>query len=127
MSEKISISIPRELYERLERYLKEKQIVDRSKIFQIAIRNFLDENEGSDTFVYGIINLVYDENASEVTKFQHEHEDKIISVMHIHVGNECIEALAVKGKKRDLVELTAKLSQLKGVKKVRFIVSTPET
>ncbi|QIW24398.1 CopG family ribbon-helix-helix protein [Sulfolobus sp. S-194] len=127
MSEKISISIPRELYERLERYLKEKQIVDRSKIFQIAIRNFLDENEGSDTFVYGIINLVYDENASEVTKFQHEHEDKIISVMHIHVGNECIEALAVKGKKRDLVELTAKLSQLRGVKKVRFIVSTPET
>ncbi|BAB66592.1 CopG family ribbon-helix-helix protein [Sulfurisphaera tokodaii] len=127
MSEKISISIPRELYERLERYLKEKQIVDRSKIFQIAIRNFLDENESSDTFVYGIINLVYDEDASEVTKFQHEHEDKIISVMHIHVGNECIEALAVKGKKRDLVELTAKLSQLKGVKKVRFIVSTPET
>ncbi|BFH74551.1 CopG family ribbon-helix-helix protein [Sulfurisphaera javensis] len=127
MSEKISISIPRELYERLERYLREKQVVDRSKVFQVSLRNYLDENEDSDSFVYGIINLVYDEDATEVTKFQHEHEDKIISVLHIHVGQQCIEAIAVKGKKKDLVELTSKLSQIKGVKKVRFIVSTPET
>lgn len=126
MSEKISISIPKELYERLERYLKEKEVIDRSKVFQIALRNYLDENEDSDSFVYGIINLVYDEDSSDVTKFQHEHEDKIISVLHLHVNDECIEAIAVKGKKKDLVELTSKLSQIKGVRKVRFIVSSPE-
>lgn len=127
MSEKISISIPRELNERLEKYLRENGIGDRSKVFQIALRNYLDENEDSDSFVYGIINLVYDESAPNITDFQHEHSDKIISVLHIHVGDECIEALAVKGKKKDLVELSSKLSQLRGVKKVRLIVSTPET
>ena len=127
MSEKISISIPKELSERLERYLEEKRISDRSKIIQIALRNYLDENEDGENFVYGIINLVYDENADNVTEFQHEHEDKIVSVLHIHVGKECIEAVAVKGKKKDLVELSSKLSQLKGVKKVRLIVSTTET
>jgi len=128
MSEKISVSIPKELSKRLERYLEGKRISDRSKIIQIALRNYLDENEDSENFVYGIINLVYDEdNANEINEFQHEHEDKIISVLHVHIGEECIEAIAVKGKKKDLVELSSKLSQLKGVKKARLIVSTTLT
>lgn len=126
MIEKISISLPKELYDRLEKFLKEKQIADRSKVIQVALRNYLDENEDSENFVYGIINLVYDENSTGVTKFQHENQDKIISVLHIHIGEECIEALAVKGKKKELVELVSKLSQIKGVKKVRLIVSTTD-
>jgi len=127
-SEKISVSIPKELSERLKKYLEEKKISDRSKVFQIALRNYLDENEDSEAFVYGIINLVYDEaNTNEINEFQHENEDKIISVLHIHVGKECIEAIAVKGRKKDLVEMTSKLSQLKGVKKARLIVSTTVT
>jgi len=127
-SEKISISIPKELSERLKKYLEEKKINDRSKVFQIALRNYLDENEENENFVYGIINLVYDEEeATEINEFQHENEDKIISVLHIHVGKDCIEAIAVKGKKKDLVEMTLKLSQLKGVKKARLIVSTTVT
>ena len=122
--EKISISIPKDLYERLEKYMKSSGVSDRSKIMQTALRDFLDENEKDQTFVIGIINVVYEaESTAKVTEVQHEFEDKIISVLHVHRGEKCIEAIAVKGIKSDLVDLVNKLASVKGVNKVKLIVS----
>ncbi|MDT7875186.1 MAG: CopG family ribbon-helix-helix protein [Sulfolobaceae archaeon] len=125
--EKFSVSIPKDLYDRLEKFMSENQISDRSKIIQIALRDFLDENEKDNRMVLGIINVVYDEKQSEeVLKFQHEYEDFILSVLHVHRGKICVEAIAVKGIKSDLLNLTNKLSSLKGVKKAKLIISTSE-
>lgn len=122
--EKISVSIPKELYERLEKYMQSNGISDRSKILQTALRDFLDENEKDQTYVIGIVNLVYDyASTDKVTTIQHEYEDKIISVLHLHKGEKCVEAIAVKGMKSELVDLVSKLTSVKGVSKVKLIVS----
>ncbi|WP_338600387.1 CopG family ribbon-helix-helix protein [Sulfolobus tengchongensis] len=126
--EKISISLPKDLYKELEEFIARKSIQDRSKIFQVALRNYLDENRESNEIVYGIINLVYDnEEASEsLTKIQHEYSNYIISTLHLHVNDRiCIEAIAVKGEKNKLVELNNKLGQTKGILKARFLISFP--
>ncbi|MEM0363106.1 MAG: CopG family ribbon-helix-helix protein [Sulfolobaceae archaeon] len=126
--EKISISIPKDLYRELEEFLASKGIYDRSKVFQIALRDYLDENREGKELVYGIINLVYDhEEASDsLTSIQHEYKDYIISTLHLHVTERlCIEAIAVKGEKSKLVELNNKLAQIRGILKARLLVSYP--
>ncbi|ACP35590.1 putative transcriptional regulator, CopG family [Sulfolobus islandicus Y.G.57.14] len=127
-AEKISISLPKELYRELEDFITRKGIPDRSKIFQIALRNYLDENREGTEIIYGIINLVYDhEEASEaLTEIQHEYKDNIISTLHLHVNERlCIEAIAVKGEKSKLVELNNRLGQIRGILKARLLISFP--
>lgn len=92
------------------------------------MRNYLDENRDGNEIIYGIINLVYDhEEASEaLTEIQHEYNDSIISTLHLHVSEKiCIEAIAVKGEKRKLVELNNKLGQIRGILKARLLISFP--
>ncbi|BDC19595.1 CopG family ribbon-helix-helix protein [Acidianus sp. HS-5] len=121
--EKISVSIPKDVMEQLDEFMKNSSSLDRSKIFQIAIKNFLDENSPEDIEVVGILNIVYnDEVTDEITKLQHEKLSSIISTLHIHLNEkECMEAIAVKGKKSDLVKLVSSLSQIKGVKKAKLL------
>lgn len=125
-AEKISISIPRDLLEQLETFMNSSSIKDRSKIFQIALRNFLDENSAADDNVVGILNIIFDdESTEEITKLQHEKLISIISTLHIHLNEkECMEAIAVRGKKKELVELASALSQVRGVKKVKLLTYT---
>jgi CopG family nickel-responsive transcriptional regulator len=127
--EKISVSLPKELVQELEDFMKNNLAGDRSKIFQIALRNYLDENEPDSNIVYGIINVVYDEKIAteDFLTLQHENLDKIISTLHIHINErDCMEAIAVKGTKSDLVTLNSKLSQLRGIKKSRLLISYEE-
>lgn len=127
--EKISVSLPKDLVQELENFMKSNLASDRSKIFQIALRNYLDENEQDTKIVYGIINVVYDEKIAteDFLTLQHENLDKIISTLHIHINErDCMEAIAVRGTKSDLVTLNSKLSQLRGIKKSRLLISYEE-
>jgi len=127
--EKISVSLPKDLVQELEDFMKSNLASDRSKIFQIALRNYLDENEQDTKIVYGIINVVYDEKMAteDFLTLQHENLDKIISTLHIHINErDCMEAIAVRGTKSDLVTLNSKLSQLRGIKKSRLLISYEE-
>ncbi|MCI2414338.1 MAG: CopG family ribbon-helix-helix protein [Candidatus Aramenus sp.] len=124
--EKLSVSLPKELVQELNKFMEKNAIGDRSKIFQIALRNFLDENEKDNAVVYGIINVVYDEHEAswDFLELQHEYLDKIISTMHLHLNErDCMEAIAVRGTRSELVNLNSKLSQIRGVKKSRLLIS----
>ncbi|AOL15819.1 nickel-responsive regulator [Sulfolobus sp. A20] len=124
--EKISISLPKELYRELEDFMRTKNIYDRSRIFQIALKNYLDENKEDNDQVYGIINIVYDhELASDsLTGIQHDYNEYIISSLHVHINERvCVEAIAVRGEKSKLVELVNRLSESKGILKARLLIS----
>nr|WP_156017831.1 nickel-responsive regulator [Sulfuracidifex metallicus] len=95
---------------------------DRSKIVQLALRNFLDENKESDAFTYSVISVIYDfiTAESEFTKVQHEYAELIMSNMHVHVSaRECMEAIFVKGRKSEVMKLIGSINQIKGIKKVK--------
>ncbi|EZQ04869.1 MULTISPECIES: CopG family ribbon-helix-helix protein [Acidianus] len=120
--EKISVSLPIELSKDLENYMKNCQIRDRSKVFQMAIRNFLDENSVENREVIGILSVIYNAQATlDITEAQHKDLISVISTMHIHINEEdCMEAIAVKGKKDEVVKLSSHISSIRGVKKVRL-------
>jgi len=124
---KFSISLPPDLYKQLEEYSKSNNL-ERSKVIQLALRRFFEEVVGGLDYVYGFLVLTYDNSIKDVediiTQIQHEHLDKIISSQHIHVDkNICIEAIAVRGKKEELVKILSEVSKVRGIMSARFIVS----
>jgi CopG family nickel-responsive transcriptional regulator len=122
VSEKISVSLPRDLLKELEDFMEKNKAGDRSKIVQLALRNFPDENKESDAFTYSVISVIYDfvTAESEFTKVQHEYAELIMSNMHVHVSaRECMEAIFVKGRKSEVMKLIGSINQIKGIKKVK--------
>ncbi|MEM0373673.1 MAG: CopG family ribbon-helix-helix protein [Sulfolobaceae archaeon] len=124
---KFSISLPPDLYKILEEYSKSNNL-ERSRVIQLALRKFFEEVVGSSDFVYGFLVITYDNSFKDVedmlTKLQHDNLDKIISSQHIHVTeNICIETIAVRGKKEELVKIFSEISKVKGILSARFVVS----
>ncbi|WP_252896581.1 CopG family ribbon-helix-helix protein [Metallosphaera hakonensis] len=116
--EKISVALDKNTLARLQNKA-ESEGISRSKLVTMAVNEYLDELTGQNVEVIGILNIVYDEEAGEVTNsIEHQFEDSIISTLHVHVNEKlCMEAIAVKGKRSKLEELAKKLSSVKGVKK----------
>ena len=52
---------------------------------------------------------------------QHKRADVIYSSMHIHLSEQdCLEAIAVRGRAKEIRELTQELRTKKGVKQVKL-------
>jgi len=59
----------------------------------------------------------------DLTEAQHHHSSLISSTMHIHVGDQdCLEAIAVKGKASEIRHLSHELTTKKGVKILKTII-----
>jgi CopG family nickel-responsive transcriptional regulator len=125
--EKISVSVDKELLKRLEEYMSRTGLGDRSRVVQLALRDFLDERGLGEEDVLGIISIVYEESLAKnaLTELQHSLHHLIISTLLVHVNEKvCMEAIAVRGKRKELVELLSLLSKTRGVKKSKLVIST---
>ena len=75
---------------------------------------------------------MYDHHKRELTDrlidLQHEHHDKVLATMHIHLDEDyCLEVLAVRGPARAVQRIADLLISQKGVKhgKLTLTASTP--
>ncbi len=104
----------------------------RSKAIQDAVRLYVSERKWikeRDTIQTGIILMVYDHEAkgleTELTETQHNHSSLITSTLHIHISEQdCLEAIAVKGKASEIRELSDELTTKKGVKILKTTIVT---
>ncbi|MCG3108613.1 putative nickel-responsive regulator [Metallosphaera sp. J1] len=122
--EKISVALDKETLRRLQMRAKSEG-VSRSRLIQMAVSEYLAEFTGKDEEVFGILNLVYEEDGSEeITSVEHQYEATIISTLHVHVNERlCMEAIAVKGKRYELENLARRLSAIGKVKKAKLLIS----
>ena len=59
-----------------------------------------------------------------MTKIQHSVHDLILATTHFHLDHDsCLEFIVVKGKVKDIQELSNKLTSLKGVHMGSFTVA----
>jgi Predicted transcriptional regulators containing the CopG/Arc/MetJ DNA-binding domain and a metal-binding domain len=81
--EKISVSVDKELLKRLEEYMSRTGLGDRSRVVQLALRDFLDERGLGEEDVLGIISIVYEESLAKnaLTELQHSLHHLIISTL----------------------------------------------
>jgi len=119
---RFGISLGRELLERFDNLIRDRNYTNRSEAFRDLIRQELVKKqwqEGED--IAGAITLIYDHHRKEllnkITDIQHNFQKTIICTQHIHLDHDnCLEILAVKGGPVEVKRLADTLTSIKGVK-----------
>ena len=127
---RIGVTFPPELLKDFDAITNKMGYESRSKAIQDAVtlfvseRKWLQEEESTQT---GVLLMVYDHEVkgleSELTEIQHHHTSLISSTMHIHIDEQdCLEAIAVKGKASDIRKLSNELTTKRGVKILKTMI-----
>ena len=128
---RFTVSIPPKLMTQLDKMLHEKGYDNRSQAIADMVCDQLVEHEqksGSGE-IAGTITLVYDHHKQNVqaalTDIQHDHNDVIISTMHVHLDHHnCLEVLVVRGNAQVIKKIADALIAAKGVKHGKLTVTT---
>jgi CopG family nickel-responsive transcriptional regulator len=121
---RVGVTFPPDLLKEFDQITQNMGYESRSKAIQDAVRLFVSERkwlkeEKADQT--GVLLMIYDHEVrgleSELTETQHHHSELVSSTMHIHLGEQdCLEAIAVKGKASEIRHLSDELATKKGVK-----------
>ena len=128
---RFGVSVPVDLLEKFDEKIDEKMYTNRSEAIRDLIRDFLvkEKWEGSEEEVYGSLTLVFDHEkkgiADKLTELQHQDHTHIVSTMHIHLDeHNCMETMAIKGKPKDIKNISDKLISTKGVKHGKLMMTS---
>ena len=127
---RFGISLPRDLIEKFDYFIKDKSYTNRSKAIADLMRQELIKKEWKGgREIAGAIILIYDHHKREllnkITDLQHNFHKVIISTQHIHLDhNNCLEIIAVKGSPKEAQKLTDSLKSVKGVKHAMLSMSS---
>jgi CopG family transcriptional regulator, nickel-responsive regulator len=127
---RVGVTFPPDLLKELDETIEEMGYESRSKAIQDAVSSFITEQrvlhkeQGTKA---GVLVMVYDHDVKgledDLVESQHHHRNIINSVLHVHLSDkECLEAVAVKGKAKDIRKLAQELATRKGVKQVRSTI-----
>ena len=127
---RFGVSLEKELLDKFDRHIKEKNYSCRSEAFRDLIRQELVEKQwqsGQD--VAGAITLIYDHHKRELVNklmdIQHDFGGMIISSQHVHLDHDnCLEIIAVQGSPKEAQNLADSLKSVKGVKHGTLSMST---
>jgi len=119
---RFGISLPKDLLDKFDKLIKEKNYPNRSEAFRDLIRQELVKKEWQVSgAIAGAITLIYNHHKRELvnklTDIQHGHQKVIISTQHIHLDHDnCLEIIAIKGYPQEAQKLADTLKSVKGVK-----------
>jgi CopG family nickel-responsive transcriptional regulator len=126
---RFGVSVEKELLDALDDYVKENSFSNRSQ----AVRRLISDNLTvkkwkCNNIVAGSVTLVYSHHKNDIqsmlTDLQHDYHKLILSSQHFHLDNEkCLEIIAVKGKAKELTELSDKLIAIKGIQHGKLSMS----
>ena len=118
---RFSISIEKQLLDRLEGMVEKHHYANRSEFVRDLLRDRLVEEEWKDNEeVVGTITLVYDHETRELskklTRLQHHHHDQVLASTHVHLDSHmCAEMVLTKGPAGEIRQMADMLRQQKGV------------
>jgi CopG family nickel-responsive transcriptional regulator len=126
----VSLSITDSLLSDLD-YLKEEMgFTNRSEAIRYAIRGLLSEKmfefKSSEKIIATITGL-YDKSVNKdvLARLQHDYDDMIKTLLHVHLDEvNCLEVMVVNGNGDVLSELLHKLRSLKGMKELKYCVTS---
>lgn len=128
---RFSISVPGSLARQLDQMAREKGYDNRSLAIADMVRDHLVEHQQQfgTKEIAGTITLVYDHHKhglqEELTDFQHDHHEAIISSLHVHLDHHnCLEVLVVRGPSERIRKMADRLIGAKGVKHGKLTITT---
>lgn len=120
----VSVSLPGNLLEELDRLVGDAHFAGRSDAVQAALIDFIAEQRGKDggrgreNAVIAVCFNKRDER--RVGEVKHAYGDVLKSMLHTHLeGPDCVEVFVVEGPGPRLAEMARALQALKGIHLVR--------
>jgi CopG family nickel-responsive transcriptional regulator len=130
---RVGVTFPPELLKDFDEITSKMGYESRSKAIQDAVTMFVSEKkwlkEEENTIQTGVLLMVYNHDVrgleTKLTEAQHQHSMLISSTLHIHISEQdCLEAIAIKGKASEIRKLSDELSTKKGVKILKTMIVT---
>jgi CopG family nickel-responsive transcriptional regulator len=128
----ISLSIPHDLLNELDRILGEEWFASRSEVVRQALRKYIAEYKELENIrgnIVATITALYEKKGKSegLTQLQHEFGDIITTYLHSHLADtSCLEVMVVKGSSERLKNLRDGLKANKHVKQLKFSIMSVE-
>jgi CopG family nickel-responsive transcriptional regulator len=128
----ISLSIPDELRNELDRILGEEWYASRSEVVRQALRKYISEYKELENIrgnIVATITALYEkrDKNEELTQLQHEFGDVMTTYLHTHLTEKsCLEVMVVKGPSKRLKDMIDGLKANRHVTQLKFSVMSVE-
>ncbi len=128
----ISITLPSDLLNQFDEFMKSRGYFSRSEAFRDAVRNLISEAEIakiSTGNVAATIMTTCDYARKDVdlkiTELRHEFDDVVIENVHRHInGKYCVEIFVTEGNNDRILNLINRLRGMHGIQQVRAMFMT---
>jgi len=129
---RFGIAVPEELLVQFDNLVARRGLTkNRSEVIRDLIREALvnEEWEDPDQEIMGTLTFVFNHHASDLQNkldhVQHDHFEKIISTMHIHLdAHNCLEVIVLRGRSDEIRLLAESILGVKGVKHGQLVTTT---
>ena len=130
---RFGVSMPEELLQEFDHYIKARNYQNRSEAIRDLIRERLVEEEWSDVRqgqeVVGTITFVYNHHKRELVNallhVQHTYDSLVLASQHIHLDHDhCLEVTVVRGSTEMISGLANEIKSMKGVKHTALSMTT---
>ena len=123
----ISITLPQDLLNKFDEFMKTRGYFSRSEAFRDAMRNLLSESEiakSSTGNVAATVMTTCDYARKDVdlkiSELRHEFDDVVIENVHRHInGKYCVEIFVTEGNNDRILNLVNRLRGMHGIQQVR--------
>ena len=122
----VSLSIPNNLLEKVDSYIKQQGFANRSEITRQALRAYISEDkrlgeiEGK---VTATITIIYHKGArtGQITDVQHSYGNMVLTFLHTHLEEGiCIEVIVAKGDAKIMKAFVSALKTNKQISEVKI-------
>lgn len=128
----VSITLPHELLEKFDDFMKTRGYYSRSEAFRDAIRNLIAESEFSKIetgYVAATIMITCDYERRDVdlkmTEVRHEFDDVVVENVHRHIGDKyCLEIFIAQGKNERILDLVGRVRGMRGIQQAKAMFMT---
>lgn len=122
-----SFNIPDELVEEFDHVWQEQGLESRSRAVREAMLEYVEshsrlQNTGGEVIALVGFDYRHDEVIAALHAVQHDYQDVILNTSHTHQGDWCLESLFCRGDAPRVRELTYRLRDFDGVRRVKVMV-----
>lgn len=128
----ISLSVPDELRNELDRILGEEWYASRSEVVRQALRRYIAEYKELENIrgnIIATITALYEkkDKSEELTQLQHEFGDVMTTYLHSHLTEKsCLEVMVVKGSSKRVKDMIDGLKANRHVRQLKFSIMSIE-
>ncbi|SEK64656.1 CopG family ribbon-helix-helix protein [Haloferax larsenii] len=122
-----SFNIPDEVVTEFDRVWNEQGLENRSRAVREAMQEYIESHtrlEDTDGTVVALVGFDYrhHEVIGELHSVQHDYQDVILNTSHTHQGEWCLESLFCRGPSERVRQLTYRLRDFDGVRRVKVMM-----